>query len=121
MLESALEAHFCRKVRTAGGRTKKLKWVNARDAPDRLVLFFGQTFFVELKREGERPRPGQLAQHREFISLAAKVFVVHTKQTADLFVELASEGAYRSCNTPFLIAQQYHRLAPQVAISELLA
>lgn len=56
--EKTLEAYLCQKVKSLGG--KCLKMTGEAGIPDRLVILpGGKCIFVELKREGERPRPIQ--------------------------------------------------------------
>ena len=59
MKESEIEAHLVKRVKELGGEVRKLKWVGRRGAPDRFVMVFGRSFFVELKAPGKKPSPQQ--------------------------------------------------------------
>lgn len=70
-LESAEEAYFAKRVREAGGRSYKF---GQNGLPDRIVLFpGGVVIFVEMKRQGERPRPLQDKQQRVLHEMGAYV------------------------------------------------
>lgn len=58
--ESVAENKFCAWVKRVGGKTRKMNGIGHRDWPDRLVIKPGTPmFFVEFKRENEKPRPSQ--------------------------------------------------------------
>jgi hypothetical protein len=80
MLESLVEAWFCRRVLDIGGRTYKLKFLGVAGAPDRLALIPGRgPFFVELKRpKGGVVAARQKQRHAEFASAGVTVYVLPT-------------------------------------------
>lgn len=61
-LESLAERLLHDRVMAAGGLCPKLAPVDA-GIPDRLVIWEGQVYLVELKRPGGRVRPIQVAWH----------------------------------------------------------
>lgn len=51
-------------------------WVNW---PDRQVLLgHGYVYFIEFKRDGEEPRPGQVFRHKELRAKGYSVYVCYT-------------------------------------------
>lgn len=59
-LEKRLESHLLRWVKKSGGLSIKLYAVWYVGIPDRMILLpGGRVHFVELKREGGKPRPNQ--------------------------------------------------------------
>lgn len=89
MKESEIERHLCEQVHQWGGEVRKLKWINRRGAPDRIVMMQGKTIFVELKAPGEKPKPHQIREHKRLHAMGQKVFVIDTKeQVNDLMKEI---------------------------------
>ncbi len=68
--------------------------------PDRQVIGYSHTWYVETKAPGEVPRPLQEAQFRTMRAHGAQVFVLDTKPKIDRFFETvvspARELAYRA-------------------------
>ena len=69
MRESEIESYLVKKVKEVGGECRKVKWLGRNGAPDRLVMLYGQTIWVELKTEGLAAlfphTPHERQQHRE--------------------------------------------------------
>jgi len=86
MRESAIERHLVKRVKAAGGECRKLK--GRRNEPDRLVLWpCGRAHFVETKAPGERPRPGQVREHKRLRGMGFIVLVLDTKEKIDNYVK----------------------------------
>ncbi len=83
--ESKIEKYLVDQVEAAGGECRKVKWINRRHAPDRLVMLGGDTW-VEVKRPGEEPRPGQVREHERMRRLGSRVEVVDTREGVDALV-----------------------------------
>lgn len=84
MRERELEKMFTTEVKKVGGVALKFVSPGFDGMPDRLVLMpGGRTFFVELKRPGEKPRPLQRARHRMLYSFGFAVFVVDSIEKLD--------------------------------------
>jgi hypothetical protein len=81
MREREVEAYLVRLVKTNGGDTRKVRWIGRVGAPDRLVLFPGYHFLIEMKR----PKGGILEAHqvREHERLRRAGFTVHTAYTKE--------------------------------------
>lgn len=87
MREKTIEAHLIKRVKEAGGTTKK--WTSPGNAgvPDRIVFFpEGRIFFVETKSPTGDLRPTQVVQHRNINSYGHVVFVLKTKKEVDDWV-----------------------------------
>lgn len=63
--ESKIEKYLCREVKRGGGETRKVKWINHRGAPDRLVWMPKWIFAIlaELKAPGEELEAHQVREH----------------------------------------------------------
>lgn len=92
--ERSIERYFVRKVKEAGGEVRKVKWIGRAHAPDRLVLWPGKDSIhwsgyhplVEVKRPGEKPRPGQKREHARLAAAGFQVFTLSTTTEVDNFV-----------------------------------
>lgn len=83
-LEKHIEQYLFKRCRTLGGMAVKLLSVNTGGIPDRLVLLPGGVIlFVELKRQGEEPRPLQKYQHRKLKDLGFRVEVIDSKERVE--------------------------------------
>lgn len=77
MREREIERRLVETVKKKGGIAPK--WVSPGfdGVPDRLIFLpRGRFAMVELKREGEKPRPLQVARHNLFRKLGFKVYVI---------------------------------------------
>lgn len=91
MLESTLEDYFRREVLRAGGKTRKL--TGEIHDPDQLVIWPAATpyttacvHFVELKRPGGKPRPGQARKIARLKSWGCTALYLDTKELIDAYV-----------------------------------
>lgn len=93
MTESTVEGCLRKKVRAAGGKCYKFICPGHIGAPDRLCIFpGGRIFFVETKAPGGKPRPAQLAFHRELAALGAAVRVIDTQDKVIAFIKEVAAG-----------------------------
>lgn len=84
MRERDIEAHLVRRVKELGGQVRKVKFVNRRGAPDRVVMLPGSLapgawtapIWVELKAPGQRPEPHQMREHRRMRLVGQRVVVI---------------------------------------------
>lgn len=77
MREKTIEQKFRAAVKAAGGLALKFASPGFDGVPDRLALLpGGRMAFVEVKAPGKKPRPLQLARHRQFRQLGFKVYVL---------------------------------------------
>lgn len=92
MREETVERHLCDQVRKEGGIAYKFRSPNRKHVPDRLCLFpDGVTIFVETKRPGEKPRPGQEREHKRLRSRGHRVEVVDSKAGVQGVIDMARE------------------------------
>jgi hypothetical protein len=103
MKESIIETYFVKQVKAAGHETRKLKWIAAKDAPDRVLMVkarkqapgldcawcnpIGRTIWVELKATGEKPRASQLREHERMRAAGQTVVVIDSKEGVDKLLE----------------------------------
>ena len=77
MREKTIEQKFRAAVKAAGGLAVKLASPGFDGVPDRLALLpGGRMAFVEVKAPGKKPRPLQLARHRQLRQLGFNVYVL---------------------------------------------
>ena len=77
MREKTIEQKFRAAVKAAGGLAVKFTSPGFDGVPDRLALLpGGRMAFVEVKAPGKKPRPLQLARHRQLRQLGFKVYVL---------------------------------------------
>ncbi len=77
MREKTIEQKFRAAVKAAGGLALKFTSPGFDGVPDRLALLpDGKMAFVEVKAPGKKPRPLQLARHRQLQQLGFKVYVL---------------------------------------------
>lgn len=86
VLESVIENNLTRRVEALGGLTYKLAPTGRINKPDRLVMLpNGKLFFVECKRPGKKPRPGQIREHERLRRLGYRVVVLDSHDVSFLY------------------------------------
>lgn len=86
VLESVIEKNLIRRVGELGGITYKLSPIGRINKPDRLVMLpNGKIIFVECKRSGEEPRPGQIREHERLRRLGYRVVVLDSHDVSFLY------------------------------------
>ena len=89
MRESEIEKYLVHCVKRAGGRTRKVKWIGRRGAPDRRVMLPGLCVWVELKAPGEKLEPHQEREHARMIECGERVITIDSFAGVDaLLLEL---------------------------------
>jgi hypothetical protein len=95
MRESDIEDYLCERVRAMGGGVRKVRFLDANGAPDRLVMFpeFWDVdertitpawcVWVELKGPDKRAEPHQLEQHKALQALGQTVVVINSLEGVD--------------------------------------
>lgn len=76
MRERDIEAYLVDCVRDRGGECRKVKWIGRRGAPDRVVMLWGSTIWVELKSPGKAPDPHQIREHSRMRAMGQTVVVI---------------------------------------------
>jgi hypothetical protein len=88
--ERNIEAHLFEGVKRLGGWCLKVI-PNPAGMPDRIVVLpGGRTYFVELKRPGEKPSELQLHRHEELSKIGHPVAVLDTKERVDEWLQKRS-------------------------------
>src|SRR5262245_40025173 len=64
-LEKSIEAASVKHGKAKGCLTYKFTSPAQRHVPDRLFIYKGHVFFIEVKRKGEKPTPGQQIEHEK--------------------------------------------------------
>lgn len=82
-IEADIEDYFCRELVKAGGEVRKVQWTGRRHAPDRRAMHIRLCAWVEFKRPGAKPRPGQEREITRMRTMGETVFVVSTYEEAD--------------------------------------
>lgn len=88
MLEKEIESYLDSTVKMMGGITLKFTSPNVRGVPDRVVGYFGQVYFVEVKRPGEKPRPLQVVVQNRLRNHGLNVVNVDSKESVDQFCQM---------------------------------
>ena len=88
VLEQSIEDYAHEAILKLGGDTRKAEWVGRRHCPDRFIMCNGKHAFVEFKRPGEKPRPGQVREiERIRIKGGCPVYLIDSKAKVDMMVE----------------------------------
>lgn len=78
-VEKVVEDQFVERAFQRGILALKMEIAGWRNWPDRQVLLgHGYVFFIEFKREGEEPRPGQVHRHKDLRAKGYSVYVCDT-------------------------------------------
>lgn len=86
-MEKILEKRLIREIKKRNGWC--LKWwpVSFTGLPDRIVLLPGAIIaFVELKSEGEKPKPRQLLVQNKLRTFGFKVYWINTNEQLNDFL-----------------------------------
>ena len=87
MRERDIEQYFIRRVREHGGLQYKFVSPGHRGVPDRIVIFEGRVFMVELKAPGKTVRPEQEREHARLNRHGQATWVISTKEEVDYFLK----------------------------------
>ena len=85
--ENKVEKYLDEQVTKLGGITRK--WVSpGRDGvPDRIVIYKGQVYFVEVKTVDGKLSPAQQRESQRLIDAGAHVLVIYGTNDAQAFVD----------------------------------
>ncbi len=93
--EGKVKEYLVARVKSLGGDTRFVKWLNHNGAPDILVMLPelvtrgpagtipSQRFLVETKAPGQKPRGDQLREHKELRRYGWRVEVVDSFERVD--------------------------------------
>jgi hypothetical protein len=96
VLEKQIEAKVCDYAKTKGMMVYKFTSPARAAVPDRMFIRNGRVFFIEFKREGQKPTPAQEREHNRLRQQAINVFVVDNveagKECIDTMCGLIEHG-----------------------------
>ena len=92
MLERQIEESVCQYARDAGMLVYKFTSPNRAAVPDRLLITpKGTSWFIEMKRSGQKPTPQQQREHDRLRGHNVMVFVVDSTKAGRLIVDMMRE------------------------------
>lgn len=92
--EGIIEDYLVERVEAIGGLTYKFVSPGHRGVPDRIVIYFGIVFFVEVKSVDGVYEPGQKREIQRLRERGANTSVVFGKGAVDTFINgLITMGA----------------------------
>ncbi|WP_278833292.1 VRR-NUC domain-containing protein [Porphyromonas cangingivalis] len=92
MNEKLLEKKLNLLVEKTGGLSIKFESRLLAGMPDRLVLYpGGQTYWVELKTTGQKPRAIQKYRHEQLRQMGQEVFIIDSIDSLNEFIDYATE------------------------------
>lgn len=86
MTEKYIENYLINRIKELGGKAFKFSSPSNNGVPDRIVLYRGKCYFVELKRPNVKPRRLQKIVHEEFQKLGFKVYVIDSVEKVGDFI-----------------------------------
>lgn len=86
MTEKYIEKYLINRIKELGGKAFKFSSPSNNGVPDRIVLYRGKCYFVELKRPNVKPRRLQKIVHEEFQKLGFKVYVIDSVEKVGDFI-----------------------------------
>lgn len=85
--EGRIESYLRRRVLAAGGRIRKVRWLDRRGAPDRLIWWKGpRMLFVECKASGMKPTVLQEREHERLRADGFRVEVIDSFEQVDALI-----------------------------------
>lgn len=96
MLEKQIEAKVCDYAKECGMAVYKFTSPARAAVPDRMFIYKGRVFFIEFKREGQKPTAAQEREHHRLRQHQINVFAVDSvdagKECIDLMYGLIEHG-----------------------------
>ena len=92
MLEKQIEAKVCDYAKTKGVLAYKFTSPARAAVPDRMFIYKGRVFFIEFKREGQKPTPAQEREHNRMRQQMVNVFVIDNVPEGKLMVDVMVMG-----------------------------
>lgn len=95
MRERDIETYLVERVKDCGGEVRKVRFLDRRGAPDRLVMLPPGHFiralaprcvWVELKATGKKAEPHQLREHERLRKMGQQVLVLDSIEAVDQFM-----------------------------------
>lgn len=93
MLEKQIEQYLVNQVKAIGGITYKFTSPARRGVPDRIAIYEGNVYFIEVKRPDGKCSPLQIMEIAKLRKHGATVLIVWCKEDVDTAIEIMkSEG-----------------------------
>ena len=86
MNENRIENQLIDKVTQIGGYCLKSSSIGFNGMPDRMVLYQGEIFFVELKAPGKKPRKLQKYIHQQLMNKGFNVRTIDSLEGVEEFI-----------------------------------
>lgn len=86
MLESKIEKELRLNIKKIGGKAYKFSSPGNNGVPDRIVIFRGQCYFIELKKPGEDLDPLQKYTKKQFKKLGFDVYKIDSTAEVTKFI-----------------------------------
>ncbi|MFI9629248.1 VRR-NUC domain-containing protein [Streptomyces sp. NPDC052042] len=93
--ENPIERYLLLQCRRNGLLCMKFTSPARGGVPDRIVVSYSGTVFVEVKRPGGDLEPRQRAVHAKLRRFGAKVYVVDDRPSVDALIDLLARGQGR--------------------------
>jgi len=84
--EKEVEKHFVQQIRSLGGSAFKLYSPWNVGLPDRLVMYHGRMYLVEIKSPKGRLTKIQKIVHQKMATFGVKVHVIYSPTDTDVFI-----------------------------------
>jgi hypothetical protein len=86
--ESVIEKYLIKRIKALKGETRKVKWINRRGAPDRLVWVPGwpRSKMSEMKRPGKDLEPHQRREHVRLKRMGIECCKLNSIEDVDRFL-----------------------------------
>lgn len=88
MKETTVEQYLVSEVKRIGGKALKMVPTYQAGIPDRLVLYKGQSIFVELKAPGKSRSAVQVIFTQELADYGFEAQLIDSKTGVDSFIEM---------------------------------
>ena len=87
MKESKVEKYLVKQVKLEGGQVRKVRFLDRRGAPDRVIFFpDGEIWWVELKAPGKKAEAHQKREHKRMAKMGQQVVVLDSLEAVDRFL-----------------------------------
>lgn len=86
MNEKQIEKYLVTLCEALGAEVRKLKFIGRKGAPDRIIMFKGETFFIELKAHGKKLQPHQAREIAKLKAVGQWVYVLDSVWEVNAFI-----------------------------------
>lgn len=92
MIENDVEKYLVGRIAKIGGLVWKLTSPGISGVPDRIVIYHGKLYFVEMKRPGSKMRKLQEYRRKELGGQGFGVICLDSKKRVDIFIDEMKRG-----------------------------